>query len=275
VTVTATGMSKTEITNVLIKGSDTVSANAVLKISSAQESIVVNVESAAIDTEDQTISQTLDNNAVIDLPRDSRNVYSFLYLNPNITQADSDGNFKFIGAQSYGASFSLDGQRSNGGIFGQPTQSQPSLEAVGEINILTTDFSAEYAGIANIRVNTKRGGSSYHGSAFYNNKNAALAAWKLDDLNAKANFVPNATQSTYPNPYFNINDVGGSIGGPIPGLKKTWFFAAYERDWTIDQIKIQDIRAVHPALYTGDFSQLNDSAKPLVPASITTETCAS
>jgi hypothetical protein len=107
VTVTATGMSKTEITNVLIKGSDTVSANAVLKISSAQESIVVNVESAAIDTEDQTISQTLDNNAVIDLPRDSRNVYSFLYLNPNITQADSDGNFKFIGAQSYGASFSL------------------------------------------------------------------------------------------------------------------------------------------------------------------------
>jgi|tagenome__1003787_1003787.scaffolds.fasta_scaffold20989956_6 hypothetical protein len=268
VTITAPGMSKTEITNVLIKGSDSVSANAVLKISSAQESVVVNVESAAIDTEDQTISQTLDNKAVIDLPRDSRNVYSFLYLNPNITQADADGNFKFIGAQSYGASFSLDGQRSNGGIFGQPTQSQPSLEAVGEINILTTDFSAEYAGIANIRVNTKRGGSAYHGSAFYNNKNAALAAWKLDDLNAKAAFVPNATQSTYPNPYFNINDVGGSIGGPIPGLKKTWFFAAYERDWTIDQIKIRDNRAVHPDLYTGDFSQLNDSAKPLVPASI-------
>jgi len=164
VTVTATGMSKTEITNVLIKGSDTVSANALLKISSAQESVVVNDESAAIDTEDQTISQTLDNKAVIDLPRDSRNVYSFLYLNPNITQADADGNFKFIGAQSYGASFSLDGQRSNGGIFGQPTQSQPSLEAVGEINILTTDFSAEYAGIANIRVNTRRGGSSFHGS---------------------------------------------------------------------------------------------------------------
>ena len=269
VTVSARGMSKTEIENVLIKGSDSVSANAVLKISAAQESVVVNAESAAINTEDQTISQTLDNKAVIDLPRDSRNVYSFLYLNPNITQADADGNFKFIGAQSYGASFSLDGQRSNGGIFGQPTQSQPSLEAVGEINILTTDFSAEYAGIANIRVNTKRGGSAYHGSAFYNNKNAALAAWKLDDLNGKANFVPNALQSQYPNPYFNITDVGGSLGGPLPGLKKTWFFAAYERDWTIDQIKIQDNRAVHPDLYTGDFSQLNDSAKPLVPASIT------
>jgi len=269
VTVAAPGMSRTEIRNIVLNGSDSVAANAVLKISAAQESVVVTMESAAIDTEDQTISQTIDNQAVIELPRDSRNVYSFLYLNPNVTQADVDGDFKFIGGQSYGANFSLDGQRSNGGIFGQPTNSQPSLEAVGEINILTNDFSAEYAGIANVRVSTKRGGSTYHGSAFYNNKNSALAAWKLDDLNAKAAFVPNAIQSAYPNPYFNITDVGGSIGGPVPRLGKTWFLAAYERDYTVDQVKVRDTRAVHPSLYTGDFSALKDSAKPLVPASVT------
>jgi hypothetical protein len=269
VTISAPGMSKSEITNIVLSGSDSVSADAVLRISSAQESVVVSMASAAIDTEDQTISQTIDNQAVIELPRDSRNVYSFLYLNPNITQADVDGDFKFIGGQSYGASFSLDGQRSNGGIFGQPTNSQPSLEAVGEINILTSDFSAEYAGIANVRVTTKRGGSTYHGSTFYNNKNAALAAWKLDDLNAKAAFVPNAVQSTYPNPYFNITDIGGSVGGPVAHLGKTWFFAAYERDYTVDRVKVRDTRAVHPSLYTGDFSLLNDSAKPRVPDSVT------
>ncbi len=140
---------------------------------------------------------------------------------------------------------------------------------MGEINILTSDFSAEYAGIANVRVNTKRGGSTYHGSAFYNNKNSALAAWKLDDLNAKAQFVPNAIQSTYPNPYFNITDVGGSVGGPIPHLGKTWFFAAYERDYTIDQLKIQNNNIPHPSLYTGDFSALKPSAQPLVPSSVT------
>src|SRR5207245_10974252 len=102
----------------------------------APDSVIRSMESSAIVTEEQTISQTIDNQAVIELPRDSRNVYSFLYLNPNVTQADADGTFKFIGAQSYGASFSLDGQRSNGGIFGQQTNNQPSLEAVGEINIL-------------------------------------------------------------------------------------------------------------------------------------------
>src|SRR6267154_983492 len=251
VVITAAGMSKEEITDVVLNGSDVVSADAVLKVSAAQESVVVSLEAPAINTEDQTISQTLNNQAIVELPRDSRNVYTFLYLNPNVTQADADGNFKFIGAQSYGASFSLDGQRANGGIFGEPTSSQPSLEAVGEINLLTSDFSAEYAGVANVRVSTKRGGSGYHGSAFYNNKNSALAAWTLDDKNNLANFSPNTFQSKYPNPYFNLNDIGGSIGGPIPLLKKTWFFAAYERDYAVAPTQIASATIPHPLLYTG------------------------
>jgi hypothetical protein len=269
VTITASGMSKEEITDVVLNGSNTVSADAVLKVSEAQETVVVSMETPAINTEDQTISQTLNNTAVVELPRDSRNVYSFLYLNPNVTQSASDGSFKFIGAQSYGASFSLDGQRSNGGIFGEPTASQPSLEAVGEINLLTSDFSAEYAGIANVRVSTKRGGADYHGSAFYNNNNSALAAWTLDDKNGAANFSPTAFQSKYPNPYFNLNDIGGSVGGPIPLLKKTWFFAAYERNYAVSPTKISSNTVPHPSLYTGDFSRLNDSAKPVVPAGVT------
>ena len=116
VTITAPGMSKYEIMDIVLNGSDTVSADAVLRVSAAQETVVVSLEAPAINTEDQTISQTIDNQTVIELPRDSRNVYTFLYLNPNVTQSAADGSFKFIGAQSYGASFSLDGQRSNGGI---------------------------------------------------------------------------------------------------------------------------------------------------------------
>jgi len=268
VTITAAGMSKTEIKDVFLTGSDSVSADAVLKISETKESVVVSAEGVSINTEDQTISETIGSVAVTELPRDSRDVYSFLYLNPNITQGSADGEFKFLGAQSYGASFSLDGQRSNGGIFGEPTQSKPSLEAVGEVNILTSDFSAEYAGIANVRVNTKRGGADYHGSAIYNNKNSALAAWTLDDLNGKANFSPTAFQSKYPNPYFNENDIGGSFGGPVPLTKKTWFFTSYERDYNVAPVKFQSNTVAHPDLYTGNFTQINDSKKPLVPASI-------
>jgi len=59
-------------------------------------SIVVN----ASDTNalvDQTISQTLDNLTVVELPCASRNVYTFLYLNPNVTQSAANGSFEFIG----------------------------------------------------------------------------------------------------------------------------------------------------------------------------------
>src|ERR1700744_2500747 len=265
VTITAAGMSQMEIKDVTLHGSDVISADAQLKISTGQQTVTVSSEAVAIDTEDQTISETISSTAVTELPRDSRDVYSFLYLNPNIPQGSADGEFKFLGAQSYGASFSLDGQRSNGGIFGEPTQSKPSLEAVGEVNILTSDFSAEYAGIANVRVNTKRGGSEYHGSIFYNNKNSALAAWTLDDLNGKANFAPTAFQSKYPNPYFNENDLGASLGGKVPKLGKNVVFAAYERDYNVAPVKFQSDTVAHPDLYTGNFTQISDASKPLVP----------
>src|SRR5882724_8147971 len=233
VTVSAANMGTVDLTGIVLNGSDVANANAVLKVAGKAESLEVTAEVPIINSEDQTISDTITSQAVIDLPRDSRDIYSFLYLNPNIAQSGTDGSFKFLGAQSYGANFSLDGQRSNGGIFGEPTSSQPSLEAVGDINVLSNDFSAEYAGIANIRVTTKRGGAGYHGSAFYNNKNAAFAAWTLQDQIGKAEFAPSAFQSKYPNPYFNLTDIGGSVGGPVPLLKNTWFFAAYERNWDV------------------------------------------
>ena len=75
----------------LPSGAYKVDANAVLKVSTASEKVVVTAEAATINTADQTISDTLNTREVIDLPRDSRDVYSFLYLNPNITQGNDSG----------------------------------------------------------------------------------------------------------------------------------------------------------------------------------------
>jgi len=224
VSITAPGMGTSEVTGIRLNGSDTVSANVMLKVASSQQAVEVTAQAPLIDSDDQTISTTLGSQAIIDLPRDSRSVYDFLYLNPNITQADADGELKFLGFQSYGASFTLDGQRSTNTVFGSHSTSQPSLEAVSEVNVLSNDFSAEYAGIANVRITTKRGQNQFHGSAFYNNKNSAFAALQIQDQQGIRNFVPTQFASKYPTPYFNFNDIGASLGGPIPGLKKTWFF---------------------------------------------------
>jgi Carboxypeptidase regulatory-like domain len=268
-TIKATGFGTAIIEHIVLTGSDVVGANAVLR-AAASTTVEVSAEASLINTQDQSLSQTLSSRAVIDIPRDSRDIYSFLYINPNITQSDEPGDFKFIGAQSYGASFSVDGQRSNGGIFGQQTQTQPTLEAVSDLNVLSDTFSAEYAGVANIRVTTKRGGAGYHGSIFYNNKNSALAAWTLADKATLNAFAPTVFQPTFNKPFFNITDVGGSVGGPIPKLKNTWFFMAYEHNWTIEPSTASSTSMPHPSLLAGDFSLLNDTAKPAVGSAVLT-----
>ncbi|MDQ6704512.1 MAG: hypothetical protein M3Z85_00970 [Acidobacteriota bacterium] len=266
--ISKAGFSTEQLSGIALAGSSTVDVNAILKVSATKDTIVITEESPVVHMDDQTISQTLTNRELVDLPRDSRDIYSFLYLNPNITQGAYDGAFKFIGSQSYGASFSLDGQRANGGIFGDHTASQPPIDAVGELNVLSNDFSAEYAGIANIRITTKRGGAAYHGSAFYQNKNSALAAWNLQDKIGQANFLPNFFQSKYPNPHYNENNIGGTFGGPVPLVKNTYFFVAYEKDYVASPVQFYSNTLPHPLLYTGDFSLLNNSAKPAVPAGI-------
>src|SRR6266496_5770814 len=262
VTIANSGMATAEITGLILNGSEVVSANAVLKVSTATEQVVVTSEAPTIDSSDQTIADTISHREIVDLPRDSRNVYQFLFLNPNITQGVNGDEFKFLGFQSYGANFTIDGQRSTNTIFGSPTTSEPSLEAVGELNVLSNDFSAEYAGIANIRITTKRGGNSFHGSAFYNNKNSALAALQIQDQQGIRDFIPTQFASRYPTPYFNFNDIGGSLGGPIPGLKKTWFFMAYERNYVRQPVNISNNTLMHPAFWTGDFSPLISDPDP-------------
>jgi hypothetical protein len=158
ITFSAMGLDNLVVNGVQVVSGVVVRADARMNVAKSAESVTVTTEAAAVQTDSPTIAGTLNDQELVELPRDSRDIYEFLYLNPNITQsAGDDGNFKFLGAQSYSASFSLDGQRSNGGVFGQPTNSQPSLETIGELTIMTNNFTAEYAGISNIRVVTKRG----------------------------------------------------------------------------------------------------------------------
>ncbi|HZE71576.1 MAG TPA: TonB-dependent receptor [Pyrinomonadaceae bacterium] len=270
VTVTVSGF-KTITVDAVVNGSDTVRADVRTEIGAQSENVIVTgAEAGLIEKDQPVISSTLNNRQLLEVPRDSREILEFLYLNPDITQGPGgDGTFKFIGAQSYGASFSLDGQRTNGGIFGEPTSSQPSLETVGELTVLSKNFTAEYSGIANIRIETKRGGTNYHGSLFYNNKNSALAAWTTQDKIDKANFLPTAAVPTFPNPFFNLNEAGGSFGGPVPFVgHKTFFLSSYERRWDFAPVRIRASNIPTSRILGGDFTALNANNRPTVPAAV-------
>ncbi|MGI9168502.1 MAG: TonB-dependent receptor domain-containing protein [Pyrinomonadaceae bacterium] len=260
---------KTTVINVTLTGSETARADVKLEIGTQDAMVLVTQEAGLIQTESPTISTSIENRLLVQLPRENRDIYSFLFLNPNITQGPAEDSFKFIGAQSYGANFSLDGQRANGGIFGGATASQPSLEVIQELTVLSNNFAAEYGGIANIRVVTKRGGKDYHGSLFYNNRNSALAAWRIQDKVAQANFTPTPALAAFPTPYFNLNETGGSFSGPVPFSRgKTFFLTSYERRWDYAPVTVRSTNIPTSTILNGDFSGLAATTRPAVPAAV-------
>jgi hypothetical protein len=271
VTISAPGFETSVIDGIVLNGSDVAQDNAVLHPANQTVNVEVTSQAVGINTDNSTLSQTLDSTAVLDLPRDSRDINQFLYIDPSVTQGSAGpGSFKALGTQSYGASFSLDGQRNSGGITGGETQSEPSLESVGEVNVLSNSYSAEYAGVINIRVNTKSGGSQNHGSLFYNNVNSALAAAPLGVTKTRS----------------NDTQYGGSWGGPIPKLKNTFFFAAFEYWNSVNPIfELNQTGVLSPKVQSGDFSEVNlcddpalsaivaDSPGGATPAGLQTGTC--
>jgi hypothetical protein len=135
--------------------------------------------------------------------------------------------------------------------------------------VLSKNFSAEYSGIANVRIETKRGSNQYHGSLFYNNKNSALAAWVTQDKVAKANFLPTTALPKYPEPYFNLNETGGSFGGPVPlAGKNTFFLLSYERRWDLSPVQLRSNTIPTSRILGGDFTSIAAGSRPLVPAAV-------
>jgi hypothetical protein len=284
VSVTASGFKTVEI-EAVVKGSDVVRVDLRTEVGAQSESVLITGgEAGLIEREQPVIAGTLNNRQLLEVPRDSRDIYEFLYLNPDITQGpNGDGSFKFVGGQSYGASFSLDSQRTNGGIFGEPTGSQPSLETIGELTVLSKNFTAEYSGIATIRVETKRGGKDFHGSLFYNNKNSALAAETVQDKNAEAAFFPTPDTPTFPKSKFNLNETGGYLSGPLPLTHgKTFFLLSYERRWDFGTAQLRANNIPTSRILGGNFVDINPNNRPavsaaalalLTPAEIAANTC--
>ena len=65
VTIVAAGMATQDITGIVLNGSDVATADARLKVSSANQEIVVTAEAPTIDDSNQTISNTINSTEVI------------------------------------------------------------------------------------------------------------------------------------------------------------------------------------------------------------------
>jgi hypothetical protein len=225
VEVVTTSFRKAEKTGIAVRTGAVALVDFKLEVGPVAETVTVSAEPINnITLESQAVSVGLDEQQIRDLPRNSRDIQSFLLLNPNVLGGSDD--MQFLGGRTYGVSYIQDGQASTNAIFGTIGNSAPGLDSIGEVQVLSNSYSAEYGGLAGVVVTTKRGGNQYRGSGFYDFNFNGLNALTYDQKYGLSE-EDLATLRSDPNADTHEHRWGLSFGGPIKS-GKTFFFASYE-----------------------------------------------
>ncbi|MGA2421422.1 MAG: carboxypeptidase regulatory-like domain-containing protein, partial [Candidatus Acidiferrum sp.] len=208
--------------------------------------VEVSAEAVAVETASPSLGQVITSQEVAQLPLNGRDFVQLATLtsgataetNPNsfFTQAASSevaarGSFSLSigGSRPNSTDWLLDGVDNNeltaGGIG-----TFSSIDDIQEFKVLTYNYSAQYGTRAGptVLVTTKSGSNDFHGSLFEFFRNT--------DLDAKSFFAQTPEK-------FNLNQFGGSIGGPIQ-KNKTFFFVDGEQK---DQLHAQTFTGLVPA----------------------------
>ncbi len=158
-----------------------------------------------------------------------RNPYAVINLLPGTSNLAADSYVRINGTPSNTQSFKVEGQDAYSGIYTNQSWTQPSVDAVQEIAVQTSNFAAEYgqAGGGVFSVTMRSGTNQFHGSAY--------EYWGNNILNAGIPFTvaPNSTTGLS-RPVIRRNDFGFTVGGPVEipklyhGRDKTFFFFSFE-----------------------------------------------
>jgi outer membrane receptor protein involved in Fe transport len=223
VTIEAKGFQKySQQIKVGVGSMNEVSAKLAVTGSSTTVEVTSSAAMAVVNTENQTLSQTVNSQQIVDLPTLTRNPYDLVATAGNVTEdnnSDRGAGYSINGTRSANTDILLDGGE-NVDLFTASVGQSVPLDTVQEFSVLTNNFTAEYgrAGGGVVNVATKSGTNTFHGSLYEFNRLSALAA------NTYNNDANNITK-----PGFTRNQFGYSIGGPIV-KDKLFFFSGTE--WT-------------------------------------------
>ncbi|HSU32914.1 MAG TPA: carboxypeptidase regulatory-like domain-containing protein [Bryobacteraceae bacterium] len=192
-----------------------------LKVGSASTVVQVNEAAAQVNTETQSLSQTISGQELAGLPTISRNPYDLVKTVGNVSDADPGGRGAGVainGLRSSSTNILLDGVANNNEFDTTVAITVPQ-DSMREFTVVTSDFTAEYGRAAGgiVNVATKQGSNDFHGSVYEFNRVSALAA---------NTFNNNAFEIK--KPVFTRNQFGFSIGGPI---KKDKLFFFDNAEW--------------------------------------------
>ncbi|HEY2013388.1 MAG TPA: TonB-dependent receptor [Bryobacteraceae bacterium] len=254
------GFSKYEQTNIQVQVAVTTRVDVVLKVGAATESVTVSSESTLLKTESGEQSMTVTGNQIAELPINFgigagaiRNPLSFVQMTPgatfngwnNISINGATLNFKIV----------FEGQQADDPYSTQVSDEiQPSVEAIEQFTLQTSNLTAEFGGVGNggiYNFTSKSGTNQFHGSAYTYIENTAL--------NAGIPFTNDGT-GHHQKVVKHLADYGGTIGGPVlipklyNGKNKTFFFFNLERYRDREALYNGITTVPSSAFLTGDLS---------------------
>jgi hypothetical protein len=223
--------------------------------------------SGKIELESATISGTISNQEVTSLGLNGRNFTQLSTTTPGVSNQSGQDEAKVGVAGS--AKFSVNGGRVEYNTFvvdgsdvlntsinasrgqGEPLIVYPSIDAIQDIQVLTSNYGAMYGKTASgsIIVTTRSGGAQFHGNGYGFIRNEMFNSRNYFDQ-------PGRT------PLYRRQDYGGTIGGPlfIPNVfntkkERTFFF--FSEELRLEKTPVAYNQAVPTvAERSGDFSDV-------------------
>src|SRR5580692_12450044 len=239
VVVTAKGFQKYTAKNVVLDVAAKIRVDVQLTVGQITEEVVVTGESVAqVETQSSALSDTISGKQVSQLELNGRNFTQLVTLTPGVVNetGTDEGKVGVYGNVAYSMNggrteynnWELDGGDNMDNGSNSTLNVYPNPEAIAEFKVLTSTYGAQYGrnGSGTIEVETKSGGSAFHGSAFEYLRN--------DFFNARS--WEQGADVTQPKAPYKKNDFGYTFGGPvyIPGhyntdKKKTFVF--WSQEW--------------------------------------------
>jgi hypothetical protein len=263
VVVEAPGFKKFESTRNRLEAAVPNAVNVEMTVGALAEIVNVEATVAQLNTESATVGKTVELAQIKNLSLNGRNPLFLAMLKPGVRRSGllgfsyglDSGGFTINGGRSQDSLITFDGAvgirtRANGTSVGTA-----DLDSVQEVQILTANYSAEYgrSGGGQIRMVTRSGSKSFHGTAYeyVRNDNLDANSWARN-RNPQTNFVAP----------FKFNQFGYNFSGPVTIPKvfnknREKLFFLWAQEWVRRRAEDTTFQRVPSELMRqGNFSEL-------------------
>lgn len=254
VRVELTGFKPVERVSVVLDAASRRAADFQLEVGDLTETISIAAVTSQVETQSGDVSRVITGEQVNNIALNGRNYAQLLQLLPGAVTTStnpfgiglSTTGQAINGVRSPSTYFMVDGadNMDNGGNTNAITQ--PSLDTISEVKVLTAGYSAEFGGRAGALINvvTKGGTREFRGSAY---------EFIRDDRFDARSFFDGAAPAP-----LSFNNAGYTIGGPISlggfNADRSKLFFFFGQDWKKNHQGVAQVATVPTmAERSGDF----------------------